>query len=138
MAITLKIVDGDIVISPATGFAQTISGNDLVKQHVAENMMLDRQNSGLGAGIRQLVGNIIDDAVSMSILLRDRISSSFVAMRNAQNQAPRGTYNSTELVNSTKSLVVQRAKNDPRSWQYKITVVTESGAAIGVTDIVKR
>ena len=138
MATTFKIVNGDVVVSSMSGRPVTLQGRDATKQHVAENLSIDQQSNGIGAGVRQLVGTVPTDATAMAIVVTNRIRDSFSSMRALQLADYNCPRDNNEVIATVRNLVVIPAPSDPRNYLYTASIMTVAGQALAVSDILSK
>jgi hypothetical protein len=134
MAITLQIIDGDIVVGAHTGQAKTIQGRDATRQHIAENMSIEVQPSGFGAGVDQLVGTVAVDPMTLQLLFSERVRNSFVIMRALQKATPDIPRATNEVIFGTRAIQIVQQPSDQRNYVYEIAVLTEAGLALLVSN----
>jgi hypothetical protein len=132
MATTIKIENGDIVISSVSGRPVVISGSNKIRQELYEFFSINIQYNGFGSGLEQLIGlTTVDSNVIASLAdrqIRDGIAD-FIAIQKADvltNRTP------DEIIVGITQVQVQQDRQDPTKYSFFVNVLTQSGTAIPI------
>lgn len=132
MSKTLKISNGDIVISSVTGRPVTISGIDKLKQDIIEFFTIYIQPSGFGSGLEQLIG--ATDTSDMIVSMADRqIRMGIEEFINIQRSDVTTYRSSDEKILGVTFINVQKDSEDPTKYYFIVNIVTESGKQVPIS-----
>lgn len=137
MSMTLKITQGDITISSATGKPITISDSSKLSQDITEFFGVDIQPSGFGAGIEKLIGLVqLSEDVFVTMTERQIRSGlqQFILLQNSNLNIPRPT---KEKIAKVTGIFVQRNPSDPTAYYFRVNFVTQDGQQQSATSSIR-
>jgi hypothetical protein len=134
MAKTLKIVNGDIVRSYTNNSYVTLDGKDKVKQDVANILTTDlRRSTGLGCNLDSLVGedsmNPLGNYSQFPVVFnfQTNVRLGLERLRNTQRNYLFDKRTNQELIYDFSPADVWFNADDPRSFRWKVDILTEDG-----------
>jgi hypothetical protein len=123
---TLKIANGDMVLSAASGQPVMVSGGAKLKQDLGEMLAVDELPDGFGAGLRQVMGSLSDDDDRSVPLLAQRHLRK-ATERLVQLQRGGAVRPDAERVASLTSLNVVRADGSKTDYKFSAAFRTVAG-----------
>jgi len=136
MSTTLKIHDGDVVISSASGRPLTVSDRSKLKQDIREFFTVNIQPNGFGAGLDELVGIMISDPTAMVSIAYQNVSeglSRFAALQRENGDIIRPDI---ELIQSFNGLRVEADTTDPTKFYFSVNIITRSGESMPYSQLI--
>jgi hypothetical protein len=130
MSITLKIHDGDVVISAASGRPATISDRQKLKQDIREFFTVNVQPNGFGSGLDELVGIMLSDPTAMVSIAYQNISEGLLRFAALQRDNGDIIRPDTELIQSFNNLRVEADNTDPTKFYFTVNIITRSGESM--------
>jgi hypothetical protein len=135
MAQTLKVVNGDVVVSSATGRPTLISGSPKLSQDIYEFFTVDVQPNGFGAGLEQLIG-IVEVSPDMFMSMGDRqIREGFVRFLGLINNNPKIGRTPSEQIANITNITFSVDNTDPTRFYFNANIVTRNGVNIPVDTV---
>lgn len=129
--LTLKVVDGDFVVDPATGRFVTVSGRDKARQDVRLTLGKVPGVQGDGCGLDELMATMPDSPESLrtDVVQRVRTGLSRLVELEARGQA-RSRAPEEQVVGVGHVFVWPTT--DPTKFQFRVNVRTAAGAPTAV------
>lgn len=127
MSMTLKVVDGDVLVSSSSGRPITIKDNAKLKQDIKEFFEVYVLPNGFGAGIEELVGIVQFDRSAFVTVAQQNIAEGlrrFIALQGENASIPRPN---SELVYSFNNLIVESDTTDPTKFYFTVNILTKAG-----------
>lgn len=136
MSKTLKVQNGDIVISSSNGRPISIDDSSKLSQDIYEFFNVNVTPTGFGAGIENLIG-MVEISENMFVTLVERQItdglSRFIALQRSNQSIPRSI---RELVSRVTGILVQRNPTDPTSYYFRVNFITKDGEQRSITTTV--
>jgi hypothetical protein len=131
MTRTLKIVNGDVAVSAASGRLTSIEDLDKARQTVSRMLGLDAPN---GAGINEVIGTVPDSEFALSTAVQRNIRGEFSRVVELQTRAQIGDRTLAERLISIASIFVVPAKfgsgSSKTGYALRVDALTASGVTI--------
>lgn len=105
MTATLKLTNGDVSFSSATGRPFLLTGTDKFKQDIRENLDSAQQTDGTGAGLEDLIG-LLGDPFSLRAEMNNRLTVAFEAYKKLQQSIQRSDRTPEERFGQLRTLTV--------------------------------
>jgi hypothetical protein len=137
MSETFKVFDGGWVINPATGRPVMISEAEKTSQDVRENLSIEKQSNGFGAGLEDLIGEVMDQ-FNFQMQATRQTRSSITALQRLQDRylpAQRSIY---ERISGISLLRVQPVTGSDGKTQYsfRLSIATVAGEIVTVGGVI--
>lgn len=133
MADTIKVVDGDIQISSASGRPSVVTGSMKLSQDIKEFFEVDVQPNGFGAGIERLVGLIqLSDDLFVTLVER-QIKDGMDRFIYAQNANPNTPRTDAERIVNVTGVMIQRDPSDQTTFYFRANLITKDGKQQSIT-----
>lgn len=128
MASTLKIQDGDVMISSANGRPITITGQQKTSQDIKEFFTINIQANGFGAGIEQLIGALSSGSSLTGVVDRQIVDgiNDFIDLQRSDPSIPR---TADETIVGVTDVQTTQDPSDPTKYYFTANVITLSGKA---------
>jgi hypothetical protein len=135
MAQTFKVVDGDIVISGATGRPTLISGATKLRQDIKEFFTVDILPNGFGSGLEQLIG-VVESSPDMFMSMGDRqIRDGLVKFINLIRGNTLIARTPAEIITNVTNIIFSVDTTDPTKFYFNANFVTQDGTTIPLSNI---
>jgi hypothetical protein len=135
MAQTFKVVNGDIVISGATGRPTFVSGAIKLSQDIKEFFTVDILPNGFGSGLEQLIG-IVESSPDMFMSMGDRqIREGLLKFVNLIRGNTRIARTPAEIIINVTNIMFSVDNTDPTKFYFNANFVTQNGASIPISSV---
>jgi len=135
MAQTFKVVDGDIVISNATGRPTFVSGAIKLSQDIKEFFTVDILPNGFGSGLEQLIG-VVESSPDMFMSMGDRqIREGLLKFVNLIRGNTLIARTPAEIIVNVTNIMFSVDNTDPTKFYFNANFVTQNGATIPVSSV---
>lgn len=122
MTVTFQITNGDVTIG-SSGQPNTIADNVKLRQDVQENLAIEIQANGFGAGLESLIG-VLTDEYAMRSEINQRVRKSIVAMQNLQDRYHRAQRPLNERIARVEQIIVTSVGDKKTTFLFKVDVRT--------------
>lgn len=132
MAISLQVLNGDILISSASGRPITVTGPTKLSQELSEFFQVNIMPNGFGSGLEQLVG-LVPYAGDVIVGITDRQIRSgidtFIQLQSSDGIAR----SPSEIVTGVTQIIVQQDTQDPTKYLYFVNITTAANQSVPFT-----
>lgn len=135
MANTLKIKNGDIMVSNHSGRPSLTTGTEKLVQDIVEFFTVNVTSYGFGAGLDELVGTVPDFQDMVIGLATRNIRSGINRYMDLQKSDPLMPLSLDERVTGISGLKVYQDPNDPTRYYFNVNIITASGKAVPLPTI---
>ena len=133
----MKVYQGDIMVSSATGKPILITDSVKLSQDISEFFTVDVQPNGFGAGIEKLIGLVqLSEDIFVTMTerqIKDGLAQ-FIALQKANSNIPRST---KERIVRVTGILIQRDPSDPTAFYFRVNFVTQDGQQQSATSSVR-
>lgn len=136
MTQTFQIVNGDVVLSSATGRPLMVTGNAKLRQDLQEAGTIETQPNGFGFGLQSIIG-LVGDSVSLKVEISRRIRDGITSMIRLQQQVQRAQRTSDEIIARLVRLVVAPvirpglSTTAATAFTFQYDVLTQQAVTLG-------
>lgn len=130
---TFLIQNGDIVIG-ASGQPTMVNASAKLRQDVQENLSIETQRDGFGAGLDGLIG-VLGDEFSLRAEVARRVRASIGVMIELQNRFHRAQRVTMERISRVKQILVTPVAGKKTTFLFKVDVVSIAGDSVAVTTV---
>lgn len=138
MTQTFRITNGDWTIDKRSGRPLLIADGDKLRQDLREDLTIERQPNGFGAGLEQIVGTVAD-AFTILTLIQQRIQDSVTTMARLQDQTQRLQRPAAERIRNITRLnvypVAQGGGALQTGYAFQLAVATVAGTTSSVSGV---
>jgi len=135
MTTTLKMYNGDIVRNFSNQGYEQLSDTDKLRQDVAMSLTSDvRPLTGVGCGLDQLIGTDPTNEISQYSMFpimfefQTRVRGGLNRLRSNQRSFNFANRTLKELIYDFSAAEVWQTPEDPRSYKFRVDVISEDGS----------
>lgn len=138
MTVTLLIVNGNTVVSRATGRPMTVQDKPKLEQDINRLLSIARQSNGEGADLDALMGPIPSSPFALSSKVQRNVRQAITVLQAIQTQYQFGSRSAAELLQKIAQMFVFPAANDNgdqsrTSYYLRVDTQSAAGALISST-----
>jgi hypothetical protein len=137
MSVTLKIVEGDVQISSASGRPIGVATAKKLQQDIKEFFTVDVLPSGFGAGLESMIGVVSVDQGTFLSLGYSALQNGLLRFMQLQRQSTVTPRPDDEMIASFNTLRFEQDVADPTKYYFSVNIITQRGTQVPVYQLIQ-